>query len=78
MVDLVNFNDNPTEEEFEFLVRSLKLGKKLPPLTDFFYPADYAEQLIAENYQYGLLEGFTRVRGIKFNRKAKRRFILKL
>ena len=76
MVDLVDCDDKPTEEEFEILVRSLKPGKKLPLLTDFFYPADYSEQLTAENYPDGLLKAFT-LKFTVFNRKAKRRFILK-
>ena len=49
----------PTDEELEILLSSLKPGKKLPPLNDFFHPADYIEQLIAENYLDGLLEGYT-------------------
>ena len=50
MVDKSNYGDKPTDEELRILVGLLKPGKKLPPLTNFFYPADYAEQLIAENY----------------------------
>ena len=59
MVDINDYGEGPTDEELEILVRSLKPGKKLPPLTDFFYPANYIEQLIAENYLDGLLEGYT-------------------
>ena len=59
MVNICDCGDKPSNEELKILVRSLKPGKKLPPLTDFFYPTDYIEQLIAENYLDGLLEGFT-------------------
>ena len=54
------------KSRFEILLRSLKPGKKLPPLNDFFYPADYTEQLIAENYLDGLLEGYT-LEVVEFN-----------
>ena len=47
------------KKELEILVRSLKRGKELPPSTDFFCPASYIKQLIAENYLDGLLEGCT-------------------
>ena len=61
MVDVNDYGDGPTltDEELKILVKSLKPGKKLPPLTDFFYPANYTEQLTAENYLDGLLEGYT-------------------
>ena len=59
MVDISGYGDKPSKEEIEILVGSLKPGKKLPPLTDFFYQANYYEQLIAENYLDGLLEGCT-------------------
>ena len=62
MVDVNDYDDDaptPTEQELKILVKLLKPGKKLPPLTDFFYPANYTEQLIAENYLDGLLEGYT-------------------
>ena len=60
IIDINDCGENPTDEELEILVSSLKPGKKLPPLTVFFfYPANYTEQLIAENYPDGLLEGYT-------------------
>ena len=59
MIDIHDFGDKPTDEELGIFLRSLKPGKKLPPVTYFFYPANYPEQLIAENYLDGLLEGYT-------------------
>ena len=59
MVNICDCGDKPSNEELKIFVKSLKPGKKLPPLTDFFYPADYTEQLIAENYLDGLLKGST-------------------
>ena len=47
MVDICDCGHKPRKKELKILVRSLKPGKKLPPLTDFFHPADYTEQLIA-------------------------------
>ena len=51
IIDINDCGENSTDEELEILVSSLKPGKKLPPLTVlFFYPANYTEQLMAENY----------------------------
>ena len=46
-VDIQDCGKGAPDEELEILLKSLQPGKKLPPLTDFFYPADYIEQLIA-------------------------------
>ena len=40
--------------------KSLKPGMKLPLFNKYGYPDKYVEQLIAENYLNGLLEGYTR------------------
>ena len=66
MIDINDCGEKPNDEEFEILLRSLKPGKKLPPLTDFFYPANYTEQLIAGNYLDDLLEGYT-LKFVAFN-----------
>ena len=68
--------EKPTAKESEILAKSLKLGQKFPPLSNFLYPADYSDHLIAENYLDGLLEGYT----LKFvvNRQTKRYFLLNL
>ena len=57
MVDIDYDDEKPTNEEIEILVKSLTPGQRLPTLTDFLCPANYTEQLIAENYLDGLLEG---------------------
>ena len=59
MVNINDYNEKPSDENIEMLLKSLKPGKKLPLLTDYFYPYDYPEQLIAEHYLDGLLEGYT-------------------
>ena len=58
MVNINNYGEGPTNEEIEILLKSLKLGMKLPLLIDYFYTEDYPEQLIAEHYLDGLLEGY--------------------
>ena len=52
-------DEKSTAEEFEILAKSLKSGQKLATLSNFLYPADYTDQLMAENYLDGLLEGYT-------------------
>ena len=47
MVDIDYNDEKPIKEEIEILVKSLKPGQKMRPLTDFLHPTDYTEQLIA-------------------------------
>ena len=59
MIDIENAGKCPTNEEIQLLLKSLKPGMKLPLLNDYDCPENYLEQLIAEHYLNGLLEGYT-------------------
>ena len=49
----------PTNEEILIFLKSLKPEAKLPLFNKYGYPDKYVEQLVAENYLNGLLEGYT-------------------
>ena len=59
MIDIHNCGEGPTKEEIKILLKSLKPGMKLPLLNDYGCTDHYLEQLIAEHYLNGLLEGYT-------------------
>ena len=59
MVSITDCGEKQTDVEIEILLKSLKSGKKLPLSINYFYADNYPEQLIAENYLDGLLEGYT-------------------
>ena len=58
MIKISKAGKDPTTEEFQIFLKSLKPGKKLPLFNKYGYPNKYVEQLIAENYLNGLLEGY--------------------
>ena len=57
MIDIQDCGEGPTKEEIQILLKSLKPGMKLPLLNDYGCTDLYLEQLIAEHYLNGLLEG---------------------
>ena len=59
MIDVYDCGHEPTKEEIQILLKSLKPGQKLPLLNDLRYSDDYPDQLICENYLDRLLEGYT-------------------
>ena len=59
MIDITELGKEPANEEIRMFLKSLKPGMKLPLFNKYGYPDKYVEQLIAENYLNGLLEGYT-------------------
>ena len=59
MIDVYDCGYEPTKEEIQILLKSLKPGQKLPLLNNLEYPDHYPDQLVNENYLYRLLEGYT-------------------
>ena len=59
MIDIQDHGKEPSEEEIEILIKSLKPGMKLPLLNNYGFPDHYLEKLIAEHYLNELLEGHT-------------------
>ena len=60
MINMYNYEQyKPTEEESKILLKSLKLGQKLPLLNYWMSPKDYIFQLVNENYLNRLLESYT-------------------
>ena len=59
MIDIEDAGKCPTNEEIQLFLKSLKPGMKLPLPNDYDCPDNYLEQLVAENYLNGLLEGYT-------------------
>ena len=59
MIDVYDCGCEPTKEEIQILLKSLKPGQKLPLLNDLKYLDAYPDQLVVENYLDRLLEGYT-------------------
>ena len=59
MIDVCNYDENPTKEEIQILLKSLKPGQKLPLPNNLEYPELYIDQLVYENYLDRSLEGYT-------------------
>ena len=59
MIDVYNCGYEPTKEEIQILLKSLKPGQKLPLLNNLKYPDRYPDQLVNENYLDRLLGGYT-------------------
>ena len=59
MIDVYDCGYEPTKEEIQILLKSLKPGQKLLLLNDLKYPSVYPDQLVDENYLDRLLEGYT-------------------
>ena len=59
MIDMQDCGKGPTNEVIQILLKSLKTGMKLLLLNDYGCTDHYLEQLIAEHYLNGLLEGYT-------------------
>ena len=58
MINMSDCGYEPTKEEIQILLKSLKPGQKLQLLNNLEYP-DHPDQLICENYLDKLLEGYT-------------------
>ena len=58
MINIHDASKDPTNEEIQILLKSLKPGMKLPLLNDYDCTDRYIEQLIAEHFLNGLLEGY--------------------
>ena len=59
MIDMYSCGYEPTKEEIQMLLKSLKPGQKLPLLNDLECLEHYPNQLVYENYFDRLLEGYT-------------------
>ena len=59
MIEISKAGKESTNEEIRIFLKSLKPRMKLALLNKCGYPDKYVEQLIAENYLNGLLEGYT-------------------
>ena len=59
MIEVYDCGYEPTKEEIQILLKSLKPGQKLPLINDLEYPNHYPDQLVDENYLDRLLEGYT-------------------
>ena len=68
-IGIQDHGKEPSEEEIEILIKSLKPGMKLPLLNNYGYPDHYYEQLTAEHCLNELLEGhkleFVTTRSVK-------------
>ena len=59
MIDIQDCGKGSTNQEIQIFLKSLKPRMKLPLLNDYGCTDHYLEQLIAEHYLNGLLEGYT-------------------
>ena len=50
MIDVYDCGYEPTKEEIQILLKSLKPEQKLPLLNDLKCPDDHPDQLVDENY----------------------------